>query len=147
MPATVVLIDDNRNLLDAMVAALEAVSDFDLRCAADGAEGLELIFDIHPDCVVADIKMPRLDGIQLVQALRGDPETVNIPIVMMTALAQDTDRFAGLALGADIYLTKPVDLMTLLAGIEAAIARGEDERVAQMRHMSEIPEHSLGKAE
>jgi DNA-binding response OmpR family regulator len=137
-PPTVVLIDDNDNLLQAMVMALELLSDFHILCAHDGMEGLELILEAMPDCIVADIKMPRIDGIQLVQALRGDARTADIPIVMMTALAQDTDRFTGLAVGADIYLVKPVKARSLIAAIKSAIARTGQERYDQIRRLSEL---------
>src|SRR5215475_8795876 len=118
----ILLVDDNVGLLEALSTSIEALSAFKVVCAADGIEGLEKCLDLQPACVVIDVKMPGLTGIQLVQALRGDPQTSSIPLVILTALAKDKDQFLGLAAGADQYLIKPIKSPELVAAIHRSIA-------------------------
>src|SRR5579862_8001568 len=96
-PITVLVIDDNIDLLEVLAEGLELAGPFNVMTASDGMQGLELCLIYHPDCVVIDVKMPQLNGYQLVRALRGDAETVEIPLILLTALAQDYERFAGMA--------------------------------------------------
>ena len=133
--ATVLLVDDNEELLDLLARSLQHIGHFTVVRAADGATGLELAFATHPACIVIDVVMPGLDGYQLVRALRGDPASAHIPIIMLTAMAQDENRLGGLLVGADRYLVKPVKIQELIAAISAAIALSEDERVRRMREL------------
>jgi DNA-binding response OmpR family regulator len=105
---TVLLVDDNVDLLELLINSLHYIGGFRILNAPDGATGLELAVSERPDCVVIDVMMPGIDGFQLAHALRGDPETAEIPLVMLTALAQEENRLAGLLAGADRYLVKPV---------------------------------------
>ena len=91
----------------------------------------------RPDCVVIDVMMPGIDGFQLAHALRGDPETAEIPLVMLTALAQEENRLAGLLSGADRYLVKPVRIPDLIEAIQAAIATSRAEREHTLRELAE----------
>jgi DNA-binding response OmpR family regulator len=77
--------------------------------------------------------MPGLDGYQLVRALRGDPASAETPLIMLTALAQEQQQFAGLALGADQYLIKPVPPRELVAAVKRALLIGEEDRHARMQ--------------
>src|ERR1051326_6436284 len=108
---TVLIVDDNPLLLQFMQDALQELGDFNVVTATNGIDGLEQYYLIHPACVVIDVKMPGLNGYQLVRALRGDPETSQTPLILLTALAQDMEQLAGLAAGADQYLRKPVEPM------------------------------------
>ena len=136
-PYTVLLVDDHAELLEFMTDALHELSDFRVVTALDGAQGIERYYEVHPDCLVIDVRMPGLDGYQLVRALRGDPETAQTPMVILTAMAQDADRFAGLAAGADQYLTKPVDPVDLVAAIQRAIRRSAEERLRDLRALAD----------
>jgi CheY-like chemotaxis protein len=89
--------------------------------------------------MVIDVKMPGLDGYQLVRAIRGDPETAGTPLVILTAMIQDSNRFAGIAAGVDCYLTKPVKPQDLVGAIQQAIARSESERRPQLRELVKEP--------
>ena len=91
----------------------------------------------QPECVIIDIVMPGLDGYQVVRALRGDPATAEIPLVILSALAQDHDHFRGLAAGADQYLTKPVRLERLFAAIDQAVMLAQTEREERARRLAE----------
>lgn len=133
--ATVLLVDDNAELLDLLTRTLRHVGHFTVVQAADGAAGLELAFTAHPSCVVIDVVMPGLNGYQLVHALRGDPASATIPIIMLTALAQDHNRLGGLLAGADRYLVKPVKVQDLITAITQAIALSHEERLLRLREL------------
>jgi CheY-like chemotaxis protein len=135
----VLIVDDNPNLLSIISDSLLELGDFQVVTAADGAEGLATYYAEHPDCMVIDVKMPGLDGYQLVRAIRGDPETASTPLVILTALVQEINRFTGMAAGVDCYLTKPVKPQDLVAAIQQAIARSEAERRQQLRVLVEEP--------
>ena len=125
-PASVLLVDDNADLLDLLSRALTHLGHFEVLQAENGERGLEQAVGAHPDSIVVDIVMPGLDGYQLLRALRGDPDTSDIPVVMLTALAQDRNRLAGYLAGADRYLVKPVKPQDLISTIEQAIAFSRD---------------------
>jgi DNA-binding response OmpR family regulator len=126
-------VDDDPNLLQLLTDGLEILGNFRVERAADGIQGLEQFFKTRPDCMIIDIKMPGLDGYQLVRALRGDPESAATPVILLTALAQERQQFAGLALGADQYLIKPITPRELVAAVQRALLIGETERQAQMQ--------------
>jgi CheY-like chemotaxis protein len=103
-PFTVLVVDDNDDLLYAVRTALELLGNFHVLTAKDGIEGLERATNNHPNCVVIDIRMPGLDGNQLVRALRGDRITAEIPLIILSALVQEKDQLIGLFSGADQYM-------------------------------------------
>jgi signal transduction histidine kinase/ActR/RegA family two-component response regulator len=118
--STILLVDDDRASLDLMSAYLEG-SGLRLERAADGVEALRLTRQLRPAALVLDIRMPRLDGWQVLDRLRDDPETAGIPIVVASVV---DDRARGLALGAVAYLQKPVsrdDLLTALADVGVGV--------------------------
>lgn len=133
---TVLLVDDNAELLDVLTRSLRDIGHFTVLQAEDGATGLELALTMRPACIVIDVMMPGLDGYQLVRALRGDPASATIPIVMLTALAQDEHRLGGLLAGADQYLVKPVKIQHLMVAITEAVALSGDERLRRMRELA-----------
>lgn len=137
MTYTVLLVDDDPNLLPSMVTLLEELSDFAIITATNGREGLERALHDRPDCLIIDVRMPELNGYQLVKLLRGDPETADLPLIILSALVQERDQCVGLAVGVDRYLTKPVDAMELIATIYDVIQRGEEDRLAQLRRLAE----------
>jgi CheY-like chemotaxis protein len=143
MPAsrsfTVLIVDDNRELLDLITESLTLLGDYTVLTADNGADGLARAVETRPDCMVIDIKMPGLDGYQLVRALRGDPATAALPLVILTALTQDHYRFAGLLAGADQYLTKPITPPDLVAAIQGAIRLSEAERARRMDALLDEP--------
>ena len=88
--------------------------------AANGEEGLEVIRRYRPDLIVTDIRMPKLDGIEVCQRIR---EKSNVPIIMLTAKGEDTDKIIGFECGADDYLTKPFNILELKARVRALLRR------------------------
>jgi CheY-like chemotaxis protein len=138
---TVLVIDDNLELLEVLSEGLELAGPFAVLTASDGEQGLEQCLTHHPDCLVIDVKMPGLTGYQLVRALRGDAETADIPLILLTALAQDYERFAGLAAGTDRYLIKPVTPRELAAVIREAVALSPLEREHHYQELAEEEDH------
>ncbi|MBL8960627.1 MAG: response regulator [Gemmatimonadetes bacterium] len=117
---TVLLVEDNADLLEYLREHL--AERFRVIVAENGARGLEMARLHHPDLIVSDVMMPEMDGQALCEAIKGDPETDYIPVVLLTAKASRDSRLSGLAQGADDYLTKPVDLQELLIRAENLIA-------------------------
>lgn len=137
----ILLIDDDAALLVAITEGLALIGGYEVIEASDGATGLERFFDVRPDCVVVDVRMPGLNGYQFVRALRGDPATAQTPIIVLSALVQDHEQLAGLLTGADAYLTKPVKISTLVQTVDHALRLTADERQRRARHLFErVPE-------
>ena len=116
----VLVVDDDRAVRDSLRRSLE-FNGYDVVLAADGAEGLVAVGSHHPDVVVIDVMMPRLDGIETTRALRAAGN--DIPILVLTARDAVGDRVEGLDAGADDYLTKPFALEELLARLRALLRR------------------------
>src|SRR5215469_13710294 len=119
---TVLVVDDDLDLLQLLTYGLELLGNFNVVSATNGEEGLERFFEVRPDCMIIDIKMPGLDGYQLIRALRGDPESASTPLIILSALAQEQNQFAGLALGADDYLVKLASIYDVVAAVQRVIA-------------------------
>jgi CheY-like chemotaxis protein len=133
----VLVVDDDPALLTALTDGLELVGGYEVISACDGATGLERFFTAQPDCVVVDVRMPGLNGYQFVRALRGDPETAQTPIIVLSALVQDREQLAGLLTGADAYLTKPVRIVDLVLTIDEAVRLTAEERARRARDLAE----------
>lgn len=117
--ATIALIDDDRNILTSVSIALQA-EGFLTRLYPDGEAGLKALLDNPPDLAVCDIKMPRLDGLELLRRLRGHS---SIPVIFLTSKDDELDEALGLALGADDYIAKPFSQRLLIARIRAILRR------------------------
>jgi len=125
---TILVVDDNEDLLALIAESLRKLGPFTVVTASDGSEGLERYFEVQPDCVVIDVKMPGLDGYQLMKALRGDPDSCSTPLVILSAMAQPKDQLAGFLSGADEYVLKPIGPLDLVKVISTVIGRSEAER-------------------
>jgi CheY-like chemotaxis protein len=143
-PHTVLLVDDNHDLLLLISESLTLLGDYIVVTVDNGDDGLARAVELHPDCIVIDVRMPGLDGYQLVRALRGDPATAALPLVILTALSQEHYRFAGLLAGADKYLTKPIKPPDLVAAIQESIRLSEVERTARMWALIDAPTGESG---
>lgn len=130
---TLLLIDDDGTLIKALRIYLSRAG-YDVHAATNGVEGLREFYKERPDLVVLDVMMPEMDGWETCRRIR---ELSTVPIVMLTAKGQETDRVKGLRLGADDYVPKPFSLKELEARIEAVLRRAmryesEDEHVLYM---------------
>jgi DNA-binding response OmpR family regulator len=111
--ATILVVDDDPVILQLLQVNFE-MEGFTVITAADGQEGVERTRADRPDIVVSDVMMPRMSGLELVAELKGDPDTAAIPVLLLTAKAQQADISAGLDQGADDYVTKPFEPLELV---------------------------------
>jgi DNA-binding response OmpR family regulator len=121
--ANVLLVDDDPVILKLLQVNFE-MEGFHVSTANDGVEGLEKARAERPDIVLLDIMMPKMDGLEVTKALKGDPETKDIPIILLSAKAQASDIEVGKAMGADDYLTKPFDPLELLDRVNELLEGG-----------------------
>jgi len=120
----VLVADDDRAIREALVRVLE-LEGYVVTSATDGAGALRLIDDDKPDVVVLDVMMPGVDGLTVCKVVRADKNRV--PILMLTARTETSDRVAGLDAGADDYLPKPFELDELLARLRALLRRARPD--------------------
>ena len=113
-----VLAVDDETFIRRLVEVNLQRAGYRVTTAEDGVEALERIRAERPDMIVLDWMMPRKDGFTVLQELKADPSTAEIPVVMLTAKAQDADIFKGWQSGADCYLTKPFNPMELLTFVK-----------------------------
>lgn len=116
----ILVAEDDPDIRDLVQLKLEAAA-FDVVAVADGAVALARALADPPDLFILDVTMPGLTGLQLCEALRREPTTAAIPIILLTARAQEADIGRGLASGADEYVVKPFSPQDLLARVEALI--------------------------
>jgi len=114
MGKRVLVVDDDRVIQQLLEVNLELEGYEVVATAADGKEALEKIAELKPDLVILDIMMPKMDGLEVCRRLRADPELAGIPVILLSARAQDMDIREGLEIGASAYLTKPFDPVELL---------------------------------
>ncbi|WP_343520868.1 response regulator transcription factor [Sphingomonas sp.] len=121
MTATIALVDDDRNILTSVSIALQA-EGFVTRVYSDGEGALKALIENPPDLAVLDIKMPRMDGLELLRRLRERQAT---PVIFLTSKDDELDEALGLAMGADDYIAKPFSQRLLIARIRAILRRTE----------------------
>ena len=129
MTARILIIEDEEPLTTLLRYNLEA-EGYDVELAMRGDEADLKLKENTPDLAVIDWMLPGLSGIELVRRLRARPETQGLPIIMLTARGEETERVRGLATGADDYIVKPFSVPELLARIGALLRRAKPERVA-----------------
>nr|WP_240505830.1 response regulator transcription factor [Erythrobacter colymbi] len=117
----IALVDDDRNILTTVSIALQA-EGFATRLYSDGETALKALLDNPPDLAVFDIKMPKMDGMELLRRLR---QNSALPVIFLTSKDDESDEEAGLELGADDYIAKPFSLRLLIARIRAILRRAE----------------------
>jgi CheY-like chemotaxis protein len=122
---TILLIEDTREVVMMLVDYLE-MTGFKMVTAQDGIDGLEQAKLSHPDLILMDIQMPRMDGFEATQKLRSDPEVKDVPIIALTALAMPNDRQRCLDAGMDEYISKPVNLKTLAKTIQKLLFQDQE---------------------
>ena len=124
MSKRLLVVDDEPNLLRAVAACLKA-GGYEVSTARSGREALVHLAEAVPDLVVSDVRMPGMDGYQLMRQLRGAPRTALVPIVFLTAKDETADRIQGFRAGVDAYLTKPFEPDELIAVVNGILNRIE----------------------
>lgn len=120
MSATIALVDDDKNILTSVTIALEG-EGFRVRSYMDGASALKALSEKPADLAVLDIKMPRMDGMELLRRLR---QTTDMPVIFLTSKDEEIDEMLGLKMGADDYIGKPFSQRLLIERIRAVLRRG-----------------------
>jgi DNA-binding response OmpR family regulator len=134
----VLVIDDNPTIVELIKYAVNLQGAYNVLVAYDGVQGLERVYTDHPDCVIIDVKMPRLDGYQLVRCLRGDARTADIPMIILSAMTREEDQITGFLSGVDEYLTKPFKPSALNAAIERVLRLTPAERQRRMDQLVQM---------
>ncbi len=134
----VLVIDDNPTIVELIKYAVHLQGAYEVIVAYDGVQGLEQVYAEHPDCIIIDVKMPRMDGYQLVRCLRGDACTADTPMIILSAMTREEDQMTGLLSGVDEYLTKPFKPSALNAAIERVLHLTPAERQHRMEHLVQI---------
>lgn len=124
MAAKVLVVEDDKNLLEAIRYNLSRES-YQVVAALDGAEALEIARREKPELIILDLMLPRLSGLEVCRILRNE---MTVPILMLTAKAEEVDRVVGLEIGADDYMTKPFSMRELLARVRAMLRRADMSR-------------------
>lgn len=128
--AKVIIVEDEQTLLNNLAAKLQD-EGFKVVTATDGEDGLEKVRTEHPDLIVLDIMLPRLDGLSICRIVRHDAALAHIPIIMLTARGTEVDKIVGLESGADDYIVKPFSLGEFLARVRAVMRRAPGRPVPQ----------------
>jgi diguanylate cyclase (GGDEF)-like protein len=127
MPETILVVDDDPDIARFVEVNLRSAG-YDVSVASDGEQALEKAGTLRPDLVLLDVMMPRIDGFEVAQRLRRNPQTANTSIIMLTAKALSTDKVLGLTAGADDYIIKPFDPIELLARVKGTLRRAKEMR-------------------
>lgn len=128
--AKVLIVEDQQSLANQLAEKLRS-EGFTVMTAADGEDGLDKVRAEHPDLIVLDIMLPKLDGLSLCRIIRRDAATAHIPIIMLTARGSEVDKIVGLESGADDYVVKPLALGEFLARVRAVMRRAPGRPVLQ----------------
>jgi len=137
MGVTILIADDEPNQRELLAFNLTQ-EGFIVHRAHDGQEALEKIEDINPDLVILDWMMPVYSGIDLCRKLRDRPETRGLPVIMLSARGEESDRTLGLDTGADDYLTKPFSPKELVARVKALLRRSRPSIIAEIIEVGDI---------
>lgn len=127
MAKKILVVDDERHIVRLVEVNLTRAG-YDVVSAYDGVEALEKVAEDIPDMIVLDVMMPRMDGFEVLKNLQADPKYKDIPVIMLTAKAQDADIFKGWQSGVSSYLTKPFNPKELLVFVQRIFQSLDDPR-------------------
>ena len=122
---TILIVEDERDVVDLLTLSLRKAGGFIVATAADGVSGLQKARTEKPDFLILDLMLPKMPGLEICKILKSDPATRQIPIMMLTAKAEEIDRIVGLEFGADDYVTKPFSPREVVLRIRAIMRRGD----------------------
>ena len=116
MQKKILVVDDEKDITETLSFMLKA-NGYDVITAFDGENGLKAAKEENPDLIILDVMMPKINGYKIARLLKYDNKYKHIPIIMVTARGQDTDKLIGEETGADIYITKPFEFEEILNSI------------------------------
>ncbi|MBA3385701.1 MAG: winged helix-turn-helix domain-containing protein [Verrucomicrobiota bacterium] len=125
----ILVIEDEPDVVDMLTLALRKAGGFTVTTAADGGDGLRRAREELPALIILDLMLPKMPGLEVCKVLKSDPATRHIPIIMLTAKAEEIDRIVGLEVGADDYVTKPFSPREIVLRMKAIMRRGKGEVV------------------
>ena len=134
MPQKILLVDDEPEILEICRDYLKA-SGYDVVTAKDGTQGLSTFRREKPDLIVLDLMLPEMDGLDVCHAIRRES---NVPIIMLTARVEETDKLIGLELGADDYMIKPFSPRELVARVKAVLRRASGDSTAEVIRVGNV---------
>jgi two-component system phosphate regulon response regulator PhoB len=134
MQHKIMVVDDEADVIDMLVINLRAAG-FHVIAVEDGATALAKARNESPSLIILDLMLPRMPGLEICKVLKSDPATRHIPVIMLTAKAEEVDKIVGLELGADDYVTKPFSPRELILRINRSLRRGKD-KVAAVEKMA-----------
>lgn len=118
----ILVVDDENHIVELIKFNLEA-NGYEVISAFNGKEAIEKVSDEKPDLVILDLMLPKIDGIEVCRKVKGNNDTSDISIIMLTAKSDETDKIVGLEIGADDYMTKPFSVKELMARVKAVLRR------------------------
>lgn len=134
----ILIIEDERDVIDLLTLNLRKAGGFEILTAEDGATGLEKARTQNPAFIILDLMLPRMSGLEVCRILKSDAKTRQIPVMMLTAKAEEVDRIVGLEFGADDYVTKPFSPREVILRIQAILRRGETKPAEEQLRVGSI---------
>jgi DNA-binding response OmpR family regulator len=134
MGKKILVIEDERDISDLVVHYLEK-EGHRVMAVRNGAKGLSLLKTDPPDLLILDLMLPEMDGLEILRQIRSHSKTAALPVILLTAKAEETDRVVGLEMGADDYVPKPFSPKELAARVKALLRRLERREAAPARHV------------
>ena len=135
MPSKVLIVEDDPDIVDILSYNLKQ-ADLKVTSVPDGSSALAEVKRRLPDLILLDLMLPKVDGLEVCRLLKGDPETKNVPIIMITAKGEEVDRIVGLELGADDYIIKPFSprevVLRVRSVLKRSVANSQKEITAQI---------------
>lgn len=129
MKEKILIIEDEKDIVKMLEYNLKKEGFRSVSCY-DGEKALELVYKERPDLIILDLMLPGMDGLEVCKALKNESKTSSIPIIILTAKSQESDKIVGLELGADDYMTKPFSPRELIARIKAVLRRFKEKDIS-----------------
>jgi two-component system alkaline phosphatase synthesis response regulator PhoP len=129
MGKVILAIDDEEHILELLSYNLES-NGFRVLTADSGEDGMEMLKKEPVDLVLLDIMLPGIDGMEMLKRIRKNPDTADLPVIMLTAKSEEINKVLGLEVGADDYISKPFGIYELVARVKAVLRRSERNRTA-----------------
>lgn len=146
----ILVVDDDRSIVKVVRSYLEQAG-YEVYAAHDGETALHFLRSARPDLLVLDLMLPDRDGWEITRIIRSDPNLGVLPIIMLTARVEDTDKIVGLELGADDYVTKPFNAREIVARVRALLRRSQFGQLAPLQLLRvgalvlDLDQHTLAR--